>query len=108
MPVTCPPRFWSVRKCSEPNFHDGNPFEIDSNGNVVANDTDQTDDTLVFSGEEAGYETVLVDKFLDDSLFPQSYLDDWHYWANPLTQSSKFVSFSVFLFLVPVFLDSGF
>jgi hypothetical protein len=76
----------------EPNFHDENAFEIDSNGNIFANVTYPQD--ISGLSEEGGLEVATIESFLDDSLYPQSYLDDWHHWANPLTQSSNFVSTS--------------
>ena len=44
----------NTKPIEEPNFHGENPFEIDSNGNVVASDKfpSQTNDELVFGGEE--------------------------------------------------------
>jgi hypothetical protein len=86
----------------EPNFRDGNPFEIDSNGKLRPNMSSPDDDISIFGNN--GVETVVVDQFLDDSLYPKSYLDDWHHWANPLTQQSNFVSSS----FPPSFLPSIF
>lgn len=77
----------------EPNFHNENAFEIDSNGNILANIT-YPQDIAGLSEEEGGLEAATIDSFLDDSLYPQSYLDDWHHWANPMTQSTNFVSTS--------------
>ncbi|KAF2261270.1 hypothetical protein CC78DRAFT_608635 [Lojkania enalia] len=73
----------------EPNFNNENAFEIDSNGNIFANSTFPQDIEILSTSEDSA-ETALIESFLDDSEYPQSYLDEWHHWANPLTQSSNF------------------
>ncbi|KAI9770836.1 MAG: hypothetical protein M1839_003031 [Geoglossum umbratile] len=71
----------------EPNFKDNQPFTIDSQGHVWMN-ASFPDELVRYGGDN---ETVAVRQFLDDSVYPKSYLDEWHHWANPLTQSSNFV-----------------
>jgi len=77
----------------EPNFHNENAFEIDSAGNVYGNETYQVPDVeLPLTGDQDRIETVLIESLHEQSTYPQGYLDQWHHWANPLTQSSNFVS----------------
>lgn len=63
------------------------PFVFQDNGTIVSNSTYQDDGPSPVNAT-----AILINQFTPDSDYPSSYLTDWNYWANPLTQMSHLVS----------------